>query len=70
MTTPNRIETESEALELYGACPEEERDQWLEDHHDELYEIYMHQMPYGTAKARDGCPYEWIMERMEADVDK
>lgn len=23
------------------------------------------QMPYGTAKARDGDPYEWIQERLE-----
>lgn len=38
----------------------------LETHFDELYEYYLNPdrgdnvMPYGTAKARTGDPYEWI----------
>lgn len=31
---------------------------------DDLYAHYMNEMPYGTAKARDGDPDEWMMERL------
>lgn len=31
---------------------------------DKLYEYYLPDMPYGTAKARDGDPAEWIYERL------
>lgn len=31
---------------------------------ESLYGYYMSEMPYGTAKARDGCPYEWISEKL------
>jgi len=30
-----------------------------------LYEFYMHDMPYGTAKARDGDPDNWLAGRVE-----
>lgn len=28
--------------------------------YDDLFVYYVEEMPYGTAKARDGDPYEWI----------
>ncbi len=31
---------------------------------DELYEYFLEDMPYGTAKARDGMPDEWIVDRV------
>ena len=35
-----------------------------------LYEYYRNngEMPYGTAKARDGDPYEWIAHRLDRDL--
>lgn len=42
----------------------------LEDcsrHYEALYERYHQDMPYGTAKARDGDPYEWITEALYQD---
>jgi hypothetical protein len=35
-----------------------------------LYEYYCNngEMPYGTAKARDGDPYEWIADRLDRDL--
>lgn len=34
-----------------------------------LYEYYTSngEMPYGTAKARDGDPHEWIYHRLEEE---
>ena len=29
-----------------------------------LFELWVHDMPYGTAKARDGDPYEWICDKL------
>ena len=34
---------------------------------DKLYEYYQYEMPYGTQKARDGDPYEWMHERLISD---
>lgn len=34
------------------------------DLYTELYEIFYHEMPYGTAKARTGDPYVWVCERL------
>ena len=31
----------------------------------ELYSYYSDEMPYGTQKARDGDPIEWIMDRLD-----
>jgi hypothetical protein len=42
-----------------------------EELYDDLYEYYaftIAEMPYGTAKARDGDPLEWITQRFESDV--
>lgn len=47
-----------------------------EDLYDALLNYYMEngEMPYGTAKARDGDPYEWLSDKLEqvlgnADLD-
>jgi hypothetical protein len=36
-----------------------------------LYDYYVDhgEMPYGTAKARDGDPYEWVTHRFDRDVN-
>jgi len=34
----------------------------------DLYEYYFDDMPYGTRKARDADPYEWVAERFNDDV--
>lgn len=42
-----------------------------EELYDDLYEYYaftVAEMPYGTAKARSGDPFEWITERFESDA--
>ena len=36
--------------------------------YDVLYDYYFDDMPYGTKKARDGDPYEWIGDRFAADL--
>jgi hypothetical protein len=36
--------------------------------HDALYDYYFDDMPYGTKKARDGDPYEWVADRFGADL--
>ena len=33
--------------------------------YEELYEYFLSEMPYGTQKARDGDPVEWITMRLE-----
>jgi hypothetical protein len=33
-----------------------------------LYDYYFDDMPYGTRKARDGDPYEWIGDRFHQDL--
>ena len=36
--------------------------------YDKLYQYYafeIYEMPYGTAKARDGDPFNWITERID-----
>jgi hypothetical protein len=38
-----------------------------DDMYQELYEYFLDsgEMPYGTAKARDGDPYEWIFNKLD-----
>ena len=38
--------------------------------YDALYDYYLHngEMPYGTAKARTGDPYQWINDRFARDL--
>jgi hypothetical protein len=47
----------------------EELDQ---DLYDALYDYYcdMGEMPYGTMKARDGDPFEWVMNKFNDDVQE
>ena len=33
--------------------------------YDELFEYFLEDMPYGTQKARDGDPVQWITEHLE-----
>lgn len=33
-----------------------------------LFDLWMDEMPYGTAKARSGDPYEWITQRLDQEV--
>lgn len=33
-----------------------------------LYDYYFDDMPYGTKKARDGDPYEWVADRFDRDM--
>lgn len=37
--------------------------------YDDLYCLWVEKMPYGTAKARDGDPYEWIHEKLLEELD-
>jgi hypothetical protein len=39
--------------------------------YDALYDYYLSsgEMPYGTAKARSGDPYEWVTERLIAELN-
>ena len=34
----------------------------------ELYEYYVEEMPYGTAKGRDGDPFQWIAYALNEDL--
>jgi len=36
--------------------------------HDALFDYYRDDMPYGTQKASDGDPYEWVADRFGADL--
>jgi hypothetical protein len=38
-----------------------------DDLYHALYDYYFDDMPYGTKKARDGDPYEWIADRFSQD---
>lgn len=35
--------------------------------YEHFYEKWMHEMPYGTAKARDGDPYEWVFYQLSEE---
>lgn len=49
-----RIDT---ALVIQG---DKELEDFVDENFDILYEKHMSEMPYGTAKARDGDPYVWL----------
>jgi hypothetical protein len=38
-----------------------------DDLYHALYDYYFDDMPYGTKKARDGDPYEWVADRFSQD---
>lgn len=48
----------------------EQGDELESNLYDALYDYYLStgEMPYGTAKARTGDPYEWITDRLVADL--
>lgn len=37
---------------------------------DKLFGVWMHEMPYGVAKARTGDPDQWIADQMQYDIEK
>jgi hypothetical protein len=39
-----------------------------DDLYHALYDYYFDDMPYGTKKARDGDPYEWVSERLADEL--
>ena len=47
-------------------------DELPEDAYQDFYEHYLTagEMPYGTAKARTGDPYQWVNDRVLVDVSK
>lgn len=60
--------TEAEAKALPAWVDGEEVSSELEYKvYEKLYEIYYQDMPYGTAKARDGDPMEWVSEKLFQD---
>jgi len=46
----------------------EETGEISDELHNALYDYYFDDMPYGTKKARDGDPYEWVADRFGADL--
>jgi hypothetical protein len=46
----------------------EENGEVSDELHNALYDYYFDDMPYGTKKARDGDPYEWVADRFGADL--
>lgn len=49
----------------------QENDEIPEPAYEVFYEYYCNngEMPYGTAKARDGDPYEWIGDRIAQELE-
>jgi hypothetical protein len=39
-----------------------------DDLYHALYDYYFDDMPYGTKKARDGDPYEWVSDRLADEL--
>lgn len=39
---------------------------------EKLFDMFVNtgEMPYGTAKARDGDPYQWITDRLDQEFDQ
>ena len=72
-------ECAEEEIGLAGALSPEQMAElkaWIanpeEDPSDELYQTlmdyYADEMPYGTQKARDGDPYEWLLAKTSAEL--
>lgn len=47
----------------------EDRCEISEELYSDLYCLWVEDMPYGTAKARDGDPYEWIFVRLTEELE-
>ena len=51
--------TDLDEIEYGGQC------------YDELMDHFVHEMPYGVMKARDGMPDEWIIDKLiDLGIDK
>ena len=72
MTTTNEAMESDEVMAIMAKHPEDvakmkqmgDMDSGS-DLYTELYSYYSDEMPYGTQKARDGDPIEWIMDRLD-----
>lgn len=56
---PRELETE-----LLRHITGQAKDDLTENLFEFLFEHYLHEMPYGTAKARDGDPYQWLTDKL------
>tara|TARA_B100001093_G_C26356807_1_gene812693 strand:- start:41 stop:640 length:600 start_codon:yes stop_codon:yes gene_type:complete len=72
MTTTNEAMESDEVMAIMSKHPEEVAKMKQmgdidsrSDLYMELYNYYSDEMPYGTQKARDGDPTEWIMTRLD-----
>lgn len=71
---PCRAEYKAEEARCAALLPTEENIREIVNNRVELssakriyehfYELWMDDMPYGTMKARDGDPHEWVYERL------
>ncbi len=48
----------------------EETGDMSEEFYQDFFEYFLHRgdIPYGTAKARDGDPYEWVFYRLMKEL--
>lgn len=59
------MKTLDSILERYNVTKEDiENDNLDPELFEELYEFWLTEMPYGTAKARTGDPDQWIFDRL------
>jgi len=66
MTTELKLIIEKHGLDVAAFL---DGDVDISEHlYKELYEYYVDEMPYGTAKARDGDPYQWIAHALYEDL--
>ena len=66
MTTKLKLIIEKHGLDVAAFL---DGDVDISEHlYKELYEYYVDEMPYGTAKARDGDPYQWIAHALYEDL--
>lgn len=74
LTTPATVTTLKEHFDLDSIVkrfPAEVKDfrhngEMGDDLFHALYDYYFDDMPYGTKKARDGDPYEWVADRFDS----
>jgi len=60
-----RIEQEQHWLNVNIALLEIKTEDLTDETMEFLYEMFMDEMPYGTQKARDGDPYDWIISNLD-----
>lgn len=56
------FDTIEEAVMAYRVYPAEAIEPFVDCYFDNLYDLLAPEMPYGTQKAQDGDPYQWIDE--------